>query len=557
MTTVDTSVQTANAFDISVVRSALDADYEVIEELGRGGMAVVYRAKERSLDREVAIKVLPAILSLDQEFVERFQREARTAGQLEHPNIVPIYRVGQVGQIIFFVMKFLRGQSLAGILRERGKLAGADVRRILMETGSALGYAAKRGVVHRDIKPDNILLDSEGRCVVTDFGIAKTASGPRTAAGTSMGTPRYMSPEHAQGIPVDGRSDIYSLGIVAYELLTGVTPFTGEDPFAVLYKHINAPLPIPELSGDDEKQVFAVIERMLAKNPDERYQHAYELIAALGGEQTSTTLVSGGVQILQATVVPTEIIQTGPLERFRRRVRTDRRMWLLGGGGVVLAAALLALLWPRSKAALPAAPAPVASRPPGDTLAGAGRGASTGALTTLAGATTGANSGVLSPTGAQVAAASATSSATKSVASTTTKAPSPPRRLPGPPSKCPASPKDFSLLVDSIRTHTQGRKLTANYDVCGLNANAVFSGEMTVRRIRQSRLKRLVAGTVSPIKQRIAGVARGPRTRLSQAIDISTLPPGTYQLDVVTDLPSRVEKSRQFEIIEKPGTKQE
>src|SRR5881394_1440191 len=256
MTTVETSViQTANAFDISIVRAALDADYEVIEELGRGGMAVVYRARERALEREVAIKVLPAILSLDQDFVDRFQREARTAGQLEHPNIVPIYRVGQTGQIIFFVMKFLRGQSLAGVLRERGKLPGADVRRILIETASALGYAAKRGVVHRDIKPDNILLDSEGRCVVTDFGIAKTTSGPRTAAGTSMGTPRYMSPEHAQGIPVDGRSDIYSLGIVAYEMLTGMTPFTGEDPFAVLYKHINAPLPIPELASDEEKQV--------------------------------------------------------------------------------------------------------------------------------------------------------------------------------------------------------------------------------------------------------------------------------------------------------------
>jgi len=542
MTPVDiTSVQTANAFDISVVRSALDADYEVIEELGRGGMAVVYRAKERALDREVAIKVLPAILSLDQEFVERFQREARTAGQIEHPNIVPIYRVGQVGQIIFFVMKFLRGQSLAGILRERGKLPAADVRRILIETGSALGYAAKRGVVHRDIKPDNILLDSEGRCVVTDFGIAKTSSGPRTAAGTSMGTPRYMSPEHAQGIPVDGRSDIYSLGIVAYELLTGVTPFTGEDPFAVLYKHINAPLPVPQLETDEEKAVFAVIEKMLAKNPDARYQHAYELIAGLGGEQASTTLISGGVQILRATIVPTEIIATGPLERFRRRVRTDKRMWALSGIAVVLAAVLLAVFWPRATPSAQPARPPVAAARPGDTTVRTA-GASTGASTALAGSTTGTKALTGAAAGSKAAVVAAASRPV-------TRAPRP---RPDPASKCPATPKEFALLVDSVRKHTEGRKLEAGYDICGLTASTPFTGTMTVRRIRQSRLKRLVGGSVDPISQPIIGVTRGPRTHLSQAVDISTLPAGTYQLDVVVTLPSRAEKSRQFEIVERP-----
>jgi predicted Ser/Thr protein kinase len=547
MTTVDTSVQTANAFDISVVRSALDADYEVLEELGRGGMAVVYRAKERALDREVAIKVLPAILSLDQEFVERFQREARTAGQLEHPNIVPIYRVGQVGQIIFFVMKFLRGQSLAGILRERGKLPAADVRRILIETGSALGYAAKRGVVHRDIKPDNILLDSEGRCVVTDFGIAKTSSGPRTAAGTSMGTPRYMSPEHAQGIPVDGRSDLYSLGIVAYELLTGVTPFTGEDPFAVLYKHINAPLPVPELETDEQKSVFAVIERMLAKSPDERYQHAYELISALGGEQSSTTLISGGVQILQATVVPTEIIQTGKLERFRRRVRSDKRLWALSGV-VVVAGALAAVFWPRTKPVTPIGRPAAAVTRAADSTKGAG--ASTGGQATLAGATTGARELANASTGAKAALVATTKAPTPPVAAA-------PRPKPGPPSKCPASPKEFSLLVDSVRNHTEGRKLTAEYDICGLATSTPFTGTMTVRRIRQSRFKRLVGGSVSPVTQPIIGVTRGPRTHLSQGIDTSQLPAGTYQLDVVVTLPRRIEKSRQFEIVERPQPKQE
>src|SRR5688572_18021879 len=185
-----------------LVRFALDADYEIIEELGRGGMAIVYRAREKALDRDVAIKVLPARLVIDQGFVERFEHEARTAAKLEHPNIVPIYRVGRAGpngEVIYFVMKLLRGQSLSTVMAERGKLDPSDVRRIMTETASALNYAAKQSVVHRDIKPDNIMLDSEGRCVITDFGIAKAPGGQQTTAGTSLGTPRYMSPEHAMG----------------------------------------------------------------------------------------------------------------------------------------------------------------------------------------------------------------------------------------------------------------------------------------------------------------------------------------------------------------------
>src|SRR5450756_827342 len=239
--------------DIELVRVVLADDYEILQELGRGGMAIVFRAREKALDREVAIKVLPTRLAVDKEFVERFEHEARTAAKLEHPNIVPIYRVGRAGpngEVTYFVMKLLRGQSLSVVLRERGKLTPADVRRILMETASALGYAAKRNVVHRDIKPDNIMLDSEGRCVITDFGIAKSPGGQQTAAGQSLGTPRYMSPEHAGGSPLDGRSDIYSLGVVAYQCLFGKPPFDSDDPFAVLYKHIHEPVPEPTLTTD-------------------------------------------------------------------------------------------------------------------------------------------------------------------------------------------------------------------------------------------------------------------------------------------------------------------
>ena len=216
------AIATGALQETDLVREALAAEYEIIEELGRGGMALVYRARDRQLEREVAIKVLPFSLAFDAEFVERFQREARTAAQLEHPNIIPIYRVGRSGRVIYFVMKFLRGGSLSTVLQERKKLTPPEIRRLLLEAGSALGYAAQRGIVHRDIKPDNIMFDEFGQCLLTDFGIAKAASGQKlTGTGMSIGTPHYMSPEQARAQAIDGRSDIYSLGVVAYQCLSG------------------------------------------------------------------------------------------------------------------------------------------------------------------------------------------------------------------------------------------------------------------------------------------------------------------------------------------------
>ncbi len=241
--------------ELDLVRESLAAEYEIIEELGRGGMAMVYRAKDRQLEREVAVKVLPFSLAFDTEFVERFQREARTAAQLEHPNIIPIYRVGRSGRVIYFVMKFLRGGSLSSVLGQRKKLTPPEIRRLLLEAGSALGYAAQRGIVHRDIKPDNIMFDEFGQSVLTDFGIAKAASGQKlTGTGMSIGTPHYMSPEQARAQPIDGRSDIYSLGIVAYQCLTGSVPYDGEDSFSIGYKHITEPIPTPSLVTADERR---------------------------------------------------------------------------------------------------------------------------------------------------------------------------------------------------------------------------------------------------------------------------------------------------------------
>jgi serine/threonine protein kinase len=271
--------------ELDLVREALNSEYEIIEELGRGGMAMVYRAKDRQLEREVAIKVLPFSLAFDTEFVERFQREARTAAQLEHPNIIAIYRVGRSGRVIYFVMKFLRGGSLSSVLGVRKKLTPPEIRRLLLEAGSALGYAAQRGIVHRDIKPDNIMFDEFGQSVLTDFGIAKAASGQKlTGTGMSIGTPHYMSPEQARAQPIDGRSDIYSLGVVAYQCLTGTVPYDGEDSFSIGYKHITEPIPTPNLVTADERRIFEVIKRMLMKDPFDRYQSCEELIASFQGQ---------------------------------------------------------------------------------------------------------------------------------------------------------------------------------------------------------------------------------------------------------------------------------
>lgn len=308
--TAPVSATAIGGSDLDIVRAALVEDYEITGELGRGGMAIVLRGRERALDREVAIKVLPLSHSFDAEFVERFQHEARIAAGLEHPHIVPIYRVGRTGRVIYFVMKYLRGGSLSGLLKKHGALPPARIVKMLREVGSALQYAAERGVVHRDIKPDNIMLDESGRYAVTDFGIAKSAAGERmTATGMSIGTPRYMSPEQARAKPLDGRSDIYSLGIVAYECLTGRVPFDAGDNMAVLLAHVQQPVPRPTLPSAEHQRLFAVIERMLAKDTDARFQQSGELLAALegdaAGDRTARVTVprsSGGGTTLKARI---------------------------------------------------------------------------------------------------------------------------------------------------------------------------------------------------------------------------------------------------------------
>ena len=292
--------------EIDLVSDQLKEEYEILEELGRGGMAIVFKAREKQLERDVAIKVLPFSLAFDKEFVERFQREARTSAKLEHPGIIPIYRVGKSGRVIYFVMKYLRGKPLSAVLAQRGALPPADIRRILIEVGRALGYAHKSNIVHRDVKPDNIMFDDHGQAVVTDFGIAKAASGGKlTGTGMAIGTPHYMSPEQARAQPLDGRSDIYSLGVVAYVCLTGSVPFDGEDSFSIGYKHIMEALPTPELKTDEHRHIFEIVKKMMAKVPEERFQTAEQMVEAVeAGGYVATGISSAATRAMPSFASP-------------------------------------------------------------------------------------------------------------------------------------------------------------------------------------------------------------------------------------------------------------
>ncbi len=267
---------------------ALGAAYTLEGEIGRGGMGVVYRARDERLQRRVAIKVLPPELAFQSDIRERFTREAQTAARLSHPHIVPIHTVGEGRGLVYFVMGYVDGESVGARIKRRGRLPVEEVRRIMKETADALSAAHAFGVIHRDIKPDNVLLEgTRGRVMVTDFGIAKALSGTSgatlTGAGVAIGTPSFMSPEQAAGErEIDGRSDIYSLGIVGYQMLTGELPFNAPTVAGILMKQITEVAPdIATKRADVPDDLALAVSRCLEKDPENRWPTADALRRSL------------------------------------------------------------------------------------------------------------------------------------------------------------------------------------------------------------------------------------------------------------------------------------
>jgi serine/threonine-protein kinase len=266
----------------SLIDTLFDGRYRIQRKLGAGGMADVYLAEDQELGRRVAIKILNDRHANDDQFIERFRREAKNAAALNHPSIVSIYDRGEAEDTYYIAMEFLDGRTLKELIVSRGaapiNVAIEYARQIL----SALRFAHRHGIVHRDIKPHNVLVDSEGRVKVTDFGIARAGTSQMTETGSIVGTAQYLSPEQARGGEIDPRSDLYSLGVVLYELLTGKTPFDGETPVEIAMKHLsNPPQPPSKLRSDIPPELDQVVMRALAKNPDDRYQNAEEMEADL------------------------------------------------------------------------------------------------------------------------------------------------------------------------------------------------------------------------------------------------------------------------------------
>jgi beta-lactam-binding protein with PASTA domain/predicted Ser/Thr protein kinase len=340
----------------------IDERYRVISRLGSGGMADVYLAQDQLLGREVAVKVLHQHFAEDQEFVERFRREASSAAGLSHPNIVGIFDRGEWNGTYYIAMEYVAGRSLKELVREQGALEPAAAIDIVIQILRAARFAHRRGVIHRDLKPHNVILDEEGRARVTDFGIARAGASDMTMTGSIMGTAQYLSPEQAQGYPVSAASDLYSIGVILYELLTGVVPFEGETAVAIAFKQVSAvPLAPSRLNPALPPSLDAVVLRAMAKDPAERYANADELIAALqherdalpayspaalagayGGHQTSAHAPAAGALLLAPAGQPIEDYGQPPPEDDRRR---RALLWglaaLVLAGLVVLAIVLL------------------------------------------------------------------------------------------------------------------------------------------------------------------------------------------------------------------------
>jgi tetratricopeptide (TPR) repeat protein/predicted Ser/Thr protein kinase len=324
--------------------------YRILEQIGVGGMAAVYKAYHATMDRFVAVKVLPEHLSKDAGFRKRFEQEAKVIAKLEHAHILPVYDYGEDKERVYLVMRYLEAGTLKQRLAEQPPNL-PEAGRILRQVGGALAHAHRMGVVHRDVKPSNVLMDAQGNCFLTDFGLAKMmeASARLTATGVGLGTPAYMSPEQGQGEKVDNRSDVYSLGVMLYEMVTGRVPFEAETPMAVVLKHMTAPLPLPrEVKADVPPAVERVLLKALAKNPEDRFQSAEEMIEAF---DAAARLAGEEAQIVQLPArrdqaeKPAKALPTRAMTALRQTLGGRwGRVALWAAGGVVLLAALALIL---------------------------------------------------------------------------------------------------------------------------------------------------------------------------------------------------------------------
>ncbi len=297
--------------------------YQITAPLGEGGMAAVYKAYQPSMERYVAVKVLPRHMSTSEEFVNRFKREAKLLAQLQHPHILPVFDYGEVDGYPYIVMPFVQSGTLSELLHKR-QLPLPEIRRVMTQLGEALSYAHAQGMIHRDIKPSNVLIDERGNCLLTDFGLARMAESATkiTSSGAVMGTPAYMSPEQGAGSNIDHRSDIYSLGIILYEMVTGRVPYTAETPVAIVFKHIQDPLPSArKLNPDLPESVELVLLKVLAKNPDDRYQNAEDLVRAI--QKAIPDIATADQSNSQGSLAPTHSLQPSLSESIATQLKVE------------------------------------------------------------------------------------------------------------------------------------------------------------------------------------------------------------------------------------------
>ena len=334
--------------------------YQIVAPLGEGGMAAVYKAFQPNMERYVAVKVLPRHMSTSEEFVIRFRREAKLLAQLQHPHILPVFDYGEADGYPYIVMPFVQSGTLAGIIQTRS-LSLSEIRRIIVQIGEALSYAHMRGMIHRDIKPSNVLIDERGNCLLTDFGLARMAEASTkiTSSGTVMGTPAYMSPEQGTGSNLDQRSDIYSLGIILYEMVTGRVPYTAETPVAVVFKHIQDPLPSArKLNPDLPESVELVLLKALAKSPDDRYQTADDFVRAIQRaipeNDAADKSISRDSTFIASTAAPTSVPAVQPNQSQSPETPLDSKtaisgspkprrslIWAVAGFGAIALVAII------------------------------------------------------------------------------------------------------------------------------------------------------------------------------------------------------------------------